>query len=253
MNLGLALYVSLICTLLDWAGGYGCYLASVASPVVAGAITGILLGDAKTGIVIGGTLHLIYMGVIGVGAAIPANKTTATTIAVAMCILSGVDQEIAIGLAVPASIMGQLSNIAAWVINSTWMHLGDKATENAEWGKMQTYSVCGSILFFIVKFIPIFLCVYFGAPLVQSLNENMPALVTRWLTVAKGMLPALGFGMLFSMMYKPKYVPYFIIGFILSAVFGGSLLAIGVLGIAVALIAFNNSNQQVATRRRGAR
>ena len=252
MNLGLALSASLICTLLDWAGGYGIDLMSVSSPIVSGAITGILLGDPKTGIVIGGTLHLVYMGVIGVGAAIPANKTTATTIAVAFCILSGVDQEVAIGFAVPASVMGQLSNIAAWVINSTWMHLGDKAAENGDFKKMTAYTWCGSAVFFIVKFIPIFLCIYFGSPFVASLNENMPALVSRWLTVAKGMLPALGFGMLFSMMYKPKYIPYFIVGFILSAVFGGSLLAIGALGVAAAILAYNNS-QNNSPRKRGAR
>jgi mannose/fructose/N-acetylgalactosamine-specific phosphotransferase system component IIC len=238
MSIGLALYVSLICTLLDWAGGYGCDLMQIASPLVSGAIVGILLGDPTTGIVIGGTLHLVYMGVIGVGAAIPANKTTATTIAVAFCILSHLDQETAIAFAVPASIMGQLSNIAAWVINSVWMHLGDKAAEDADFKKMTMYTWCGSAVFFIVKFIPIFLCIYYGAPFVEQLNNNMPPLISRWLNVAKGMLPALGFGMLFSMMYKPKYLPYFIIGFILSAVFGGSLLAIGALGVAAALITY---------------
>jgi mannose/fructose/N-acetylgalactosamine-specific phosphotransferase system component IIC len=240
MSLGLALYVSLICTLLDWAAGYGVDLMSVGSPVVAGAIVGILLGDAKTGIVIGGTLHLVYMGVIGVGAAIPANKTTATTIAVALCILSGLDQETAIALAVPASVMGQLSNILAWVINATWMHMGDKYAEDAQWDKMTRLTWIGSAVFFIVKFVPIFLSIYFGAPFVAALNENMPPLISRWLNVSKGMLPALGFGMLFSMMYKPKYVPYFIIGFIMTAVFKGSLLAIAALGIAAAMISFFN-------------
>ncbi|MBR4421004.1 MAG: PTS sugar transporter subunit IIC [Erysipelotrichaceae bacterium] len=244
MSIGLALYVSLICTLLDWAGGYGCDLMQIASPIISGAIVGILLGDAKTGIIIGGTLHLVYMGVIGVGAAIPANKTTATTIAVAFCILSHLDQETAIALAVPASIMGQLSNIAAWVINAVWMHLGDKAAEDADFRKMTVYTWLGSLVFFVVKFIPIFLCIYYGAPFVEALNNNMPPLVSRWLNVAKGMLPALGFGMLFSMMYKPKYLPYFIIGFILSAVFGGSLLAIGALGVAAALLAYYSSTQK---------
>ena len=238
MSLGLALYVSIICTLLDWMGGYGCDIMNISSPIVSGAIVGILLGDAKTGIVIGGTLHLVYMGVIGVGAAIPANKTTATTMAVSFCILSNLDQEVAIALGVPASIMGQLSNIAAWVINSVWMHLGDKAAEEADFKKMTVYTWCGSAVFFIVKFIPIFLCVYFGAPFVESLNNNMPALISRWLTVAKGMLPALGFGMLYSMMYKPKFIPYFIIGFILAAVFGASLLAVGALGAAAALLSY---------------
>ncbi|MBQ1523477.1 MAG: PTS sugar transporter subunit IIC, partial [Erysipelotrichaceae bacterium] len=141
---------------------------------------------------------------------------------------------------VPASVMGQLSNILAWVINATWMHMGDKYAEDAQWDKMTRLTWIGSAVFFIVKFVPIFLSIYFGAPFVAALNENMPPLISRWLNVSKGMLPALGFGMLFSMMYKPKYVPYFIIGFIMTAVFKGSLLAIAALGIAAAMISFFN-------------
>ena len=74
----------------------------------------------------------------------------------------------------------------------------------------------------------------------------MPPLISRWLNVAKGMLPALGFGMLFSMMYKPKYVPYFIIGFILSAVFKGSLLAIGALASFSGITSQPNLNSMAA-------
>ncbi|NCB32925.1 MAG: PTS sugar transporter subunit IIC [Erysipelotrichia bacterium] len=250
MSLGYALYVSTVCTIFDWFG-YGMFNLGLNEPVVCGALVGLLLGDVKTGIVIGGTLQLIYLGVIGVGAAIPVNKTTATTIAVALTIVSKTDMNTAIALAVPVAVMGQLSNMLAWTLNTSLMHMADKYAEKAEYAKMNRLTYVGSLIFFICKFIPIFLCIFYGSPFVAALNENMPAWISNWLKASTGMLPALGFGMLFSMMYKPKYVPYFIIGFVMCAVFGGSLLSIALLGIAAAVINYYQNNV-AAPKRRGA-
>lgn len=77
-------------------------------PVVCGALVGLILGDLRTGIIIGGTLTLVYMGVQGVGAAIPVNATTATTVTTALCIITGVEMETAIAIAVPVSRYGSV-------------------------------------------------------------------------------------------------------------------------------------------------
>lgn len=79
----------------------------------------------------------------------------------------------------------------------------------------------------------------------------MPLWVSDWLKTATGMLPALGFGMLFAMMYKPKYISFFIVGFVMCAVFGGSLLAIALLGLAMALFVFYFVTPNKQRSRRG--
>ena len=236
-DLGYVLYVTLVCSVIDWLG-YGMYNMGLNQPVVAGAIVGLLLGDPETGIVIGGTLQLVYMGVVAVGAAIPVNKTTATTVSVALCIMTEISMESAVALAVPVAVLGQLDQMLAWTLNSSLMHIADGYAEKGELDKMSRLQFVGSAIFFITKAIPIFLCIYFGSPFVQMINDNMPAWVQKWLTMATGMLPALGFGMLFALMYKPKYIPFFIIGFVMAAVFGGSLLAIALLGAAFALTVY---------------
>ena len=231
------LYVTFVCSIIDWLG-YGMYNFGLNQPVVAGSIVGTLLGDPGTGIVIGGTLQLVYMGVVAVGAAIPVNKTTATTVSVALCIMTGINMDSAIALAVPVAVLGQLDQMLAWTLNSGLMHIADSYADKGELNKMSHLQFVGSAIFFITKAVPIFLCIYFGSPFVEMINNNMPAWVQNWLTMATGMLPALGFGMLLALMYKPKYIPFFIIGFIMSAVFGGSLLAIALLGVAFALIVY---------------
>lgn len=237
IGLGYALYVSIICTFFGWSN-YGFVNFRTTQPVVCGALTGLLLGDIKTGIIIGGTLQLVYMGVVGVGAAIPVNQTTATTVTTALCIITKIDMETAVALAVPVSVLGQLGRMAAWTINTPLMHMADQYAETAEYKKMSRLQLVGSLVFFLTEFIPVFLCIYFGSSFVTMVNDNMPVWISDWLKTATGMLPALGFGMLLSMMYKPKYIPFFIVGFVMCAVFGGSLLSIALLGAAFAMIVY---------------
>lgn len=237
MDIGMALYVSLVCTVCGWLT-YGMYGWGITSPVVCGPIVGLLLGDLNTGIMIGGTLQLVYMGVVGVGAAIPINATTATTVTTALCIITKIDMNAAIALAVPVAVLGQLDRMLAWTLNTPLMHIADKYAEKAEYKKMTRLTYVGSLIFFVTEFIPVFLCIYFGSGFVAGLNANMPMWISNWLKVSTGMLPALGFGMLLSMMYKPKYIPFFIIGFVMCAVFGGSLISVALLGAAAAMIVY---------------
>ena len=137
MNIGLgyALFVSVVCAFFGWTN-YGFVNLQTTKPVVCGALVGLILGDLRTGIIIGGTLTLVYMGVQGVGAAIPVNATTATTVTTALCIITGVEMETAIAIAVPVSVMGQLGRMAAWTINTPLMHIADKYAETADYKKM---------------------------------------------------------------------------------------------------------------------
>ena len=244
ISFGMALYASIVCTFVGWFA-YGIKNFGITSPIVAGPLVGLLLGDLQTGVEIGAILTLTYLGVVGIGAAIPVNETTATTIAVTFAILSGLDTSTAVALAVPASILGQLDRMAAWTVNSSLMHVGDRYAKDANFKGMERLVGLGSLVFWIAEFIPVFLSIYFGAGFVSNLNENMPAWINSWLTLATGMLPALGFGMLFSMMYKREYIPYFMIGFVFAAYFDANLQAVAVIGAALALLNFYNSKKEV--------
>ena len=237
IGLGQVLYASVICTCVGWFG-YGMYGFGITRPLIAGPIIGALLGDLGVGIEIGGKLTLVYLGVVGVGAAIPVNQTTATTVSTALTILTGIDPDTAMFMAVPVSVLGQLDRMAAWTINSTWMHLADKYAAEDKLSNIERLNTVGQLVFWISEFIPVFLCINFGAPFVEMINTNMPVLFSSWLRVATGMLPALGFGMLFSMMYQPKYLPYFIVGFVVAAYFGGNLVAVSLFGLAAAILNF---------------
>lgn len=61
----------------------------ISSPVVAGPITGWLLGDLTAGLVIGGVLELIWVLDLPVGTFVPADSTVATVSATSVAAIGG--------------------------------------------------------------------------------------------------------------------------------------------------------------------
>lgn len=55
----------------------------VSQPVVTGPLVGWLLGDPGTGLLVGGLLQLLYAGALPVGASIPPDETTAALVGTA--------------------------------------------------------------------------------------------------------------------------------------------------------------------------
>jgi mannose/fructose/N-acetylgalactosamine-specific phosphotransferase system component IIC len=92
---------------------------------------------------------------------------------------------------------------------------------------------------------PAFLAILLGVDAVKVLVEGMPMWLTNWFKVAGGILPALGFAMLYVMMSNKKLIPYFIVGFALAAFFNGSLISVAVIGLAAALLHIGKMSNQV--------
>src|SRR5450830_659654 len=196
--LGTALIVGLVAGLLEW-DIYGWGHTQVNRPLVVGLVMGLVLKDPAKGLFIGASIEMIYLGVIAVGAAIPADATSATAIAVALAILSNIDPKVAVALAIPLAVVAQLLQMFIWTINSGLMHRADKYAEEGDLGKTDG----------LQYFVPAFLAVLLGAAAVGRLVNGMPAWITNWFKVAGGMLPALGFAMLYIMMGNNKLLPYF--------------------------------------------
>lgn len=236
-----ALLIALVAGVLEW-DIYGWGQTMISRPLVSGTIMGLILGDVKTGLFIGASIEMIYLGVIPVGAAVPPDATTATTIATALAILSGMDSKVATSLAIPVAIAAQMLQMFIWTINSGLMHKADKYVEEGDLKGTDRLHLLGSFLFFLQGFLPAFLAILLGVDAVKALVDGMPLWLNNWFKVAGGILPALGFAMLFVMMSNKKLVPYFIIGFAVAAFFKGSLVGVAVIGLAAALIYVNNLN-----------
>ena len=84
-------------------------------PIVVGAVTGLLLGDLPTGLIMGASLEAIFMGSVNIGGQISAEPAAATVFAVTFATMQTVDANAALAIAVP---IGILSAFVSMFINN---------------------------------------------------------------------------------------------------------------------------------------
>ena len=74
-------------------------------PIVTGLFVGIVLGDVKTGVIMGATLELAFIGSFSVGASIPPDVVTGGILGTAFAITAGAGTETALVLGLPIATL----------------------------------------------------------------------------------------------------------------------------------------------------
>lgn len=216
--------------------GYGYWMIS--RPIFAGPLIGLVMGDLNTGLIVGGSVELMYMGVLPIGGSVPPNAQIAGMLSTVFAITNGGNPEIGIALALPIGLLAQLLIMFAWNINIYLMHRADKYIETGNIKKVEQTHLLGLPIFFCVFFVPTFLAIYLGSDFVNSVVAAMPPVITDGLKLASGILPAVGMAMLLKMMNFKKYWPFFLAGFLMAVYMGLNVLAISLLAFSLASAMF---------------
>ena len=77
--------ITFVLWVVEYAGGRN----FISQPIMVGFIVGIAMGDMKTGITVGATLELAFLGATSIGAVIPPDAMTGALLGVAFVINSG--------------------------------------------------------------------------------------------------------------------------------------------------------------------
>jgi fructoselysine and glucoselysine-specific PTS system IID component len=205
-------------------------------PLVLGPLVGLVLGDFTQGIVIGATLELIFMGNIKVGAAIPPDVITGGVLGTAFAIISGKGPAVALALAVPISILAEMVVSGLFIFRSGFNKKFNQYAEEGDYHKLQWLHIFSGLLKPLLMGLITFLALQLGADVMKAFLDQIPEWVNTGLQVAGNMLPALGFALLMNVMFNKKVAPYFFLGFILSSYLNLPMIAIGGLGVILALI-----------------
>lgn len=234
--------------LIGLVGGFGILdgrifgLSMLGRPLVLGPIVGLILGDLQTGIIVGGTLELIWMGIVGIGAALPPDIVTGGVLGTTFAILSGQGPEVALTLAIPIAMLAQSLGILVRTINSSFMHKADSYAEKGDIKGVARVHWVAVGLFFLNGFLPSFLAVLLGANIVEGVVNSIPPVITDGLSAAAGIFPAIGFALLLKMILKKKLAVYYLIGFVLSAYLGLDIIGIAIIGTIIAIIVYQLQN-----------
>lgn len=222
-----------------WAGIAGVDmfdgLTHIHRPIVTGPIVGLILGDVQTGLIVGATLELVWMGMVPLAGAQPPNVVIGGIIGTSIAILGHLDPKAAVGVAVPFAVAAQAGITLLFTAFSPVMHKADEYAENANTRGIDRINYLGLLILFISYFICGFLPIYFGASEAAEIVGLIPENIIGGLSVAGGIMPAIGFAMLLKVMLKKEYVTFLIGGFLLVTYFNIPILALALVGLCIAL------------------
>lgn len=140
----------------------------------------------------------------------------------------------------------QLEVVARIIVNFL-AHRMLTDVKNHDFKKMQREAWWGPALFSLQTGLPAILIVFFGPDVVKFILHVVPTWVTDGLTVAGGMLPVVGVGMLLRYMPVKKFLSYIIVGFVLAAYLKVGVLGVALIGFAAAYWYFISESKKVAS------
>lgn len=94
-------------------------------PLFYGLVFGIVSGDMETSMILGGSIQLIYLGMIFAGGNLPSDAGLAGAIAIPLALASNLSAEAAVVLAVPFGVLGAFVDQIRRTVNAFFIHRAD--------------------------------------------------------------------------------------------------------------------------------
>lgn len=218
---------------LDYATGD----SMISRPLVTGVAVGLVMGDLKAGIIMGATLELAFIGMFSVGASIPPEVITGGILGVAFAISAHAGASEALVLALPIATL-------ALIIKNMYLGIGipyfsnraDKYADDGNANGVERMAVFAGIGLALILGLVVMLSFMVGSSAVKTLLNAIPEFVQHGLSVATGIIPALGFAMLAKVIMNKSVVPYFFLGFAIMAYLKIPLTGIAIFGAILAVV-----------------
>ena len=195
-------------------------VSSAGSPVFAGFITGLVMGDLGTGLYIGAALQLTVLGVGTFGGASRIDATSGAVLATAFSVAQGIKPEIAIAtIAVPVAGLLTYFDILGRMTTTYFAHRVDAAIERFDYKGIERNYLLGAVPWALSRALPVFLALTYGGAYVQSIVDFVEQYkwIANGLTLAGRMLPGLGFAILLHYLPVKRHLHYLALGFGLTA------------------------------------
>jgi len=206
-------------------------------PLIACTLIGLVLGDLKTGIIIGGTLEMMALGWMNIGAAMAPDAALASIISTIIVIAGKQDISSGIAIAIPIAAAGQVLTILCRTITVFFQHQADKCAQN---GNLTGIDMCHmgalGIQALRVAIPAVIVAMFVGTDVVQNMLAAIPEVITRGLQVGGGVVVVVGYAMVINMMEAKHLMPFFFLGFVVAAISQLNLVALGIIGVVSAVI-----------------
>ncbi|WP_102338166.1 PTS mannose/fructose/sorbose/N-acetylgalactosamine transporter subunit IIC [Collinsella provencensis] len=217
---------------------YGYTLSdTLGQPVVVGGVVGLLMGDLAQGLVLGGSLELLYLGIIYPGGVVPACASSAALVSIPIALATGLDAGAATVLAVPFGLLGAALWTVKGAVFNVWTVRVNKCLEKKDFkGVRINATILPLLTSAVIFFVPVFLCNILGSELVLAVIDSIPEWAMHGIEVAGSLLPAIGFSIAVSLIGKKEIMPFFFIGYFIVQYAGFGAIAVAIFGACVAVL-----------------
>ena len=204
-------------------------------PLIACTLIGLVLGDLPTGIIVGGTLQITALGWMNIGAAIALDAAMASIVSAILVIAGKQNVGTGIALAIPLAAAGQVLTVIVRTITIGIQHAADRSVKDGRLARI-TYLHLGALFLqgLRVAIPAAVVAASVGTDIVQGALESIPKVITGGLEVAGGIIVVVGYAMVINMIRAPNLMMFFFVGFVVAAFTDFNLVALGVLGVAMA-------------------
>ncbi|SEJ81504.1 PTS system, mannose-specific IIC component [Propionispira arboris] len=201
-------------------------------PLISCTLVGLVLGDITTGIILGGTLEMLALGWMNVGAAMAPDAALASVISAILVIVGHQSIGAGIAVAIPLAAAGQVLTIFVRTITVFFQHLADKYAAEGSTRGIEMCHFMGLLLQGIRVAVPAALVgMVAGTDTVNALLASIPEVITRGLQVSGGFIVVVGYAMVINMMNAKSLMPFFFLGFLLAVFTNINLIGFGAVGL----------------------
>ena len=222
---------------ISWPFGSMGQWATINRPLVGGLVVGLILGNPVQGTIIGATINVIYLGLVSAGGSLPADSGMAGIMGTTFALIGGLDTNTALALAVPMGLVGAVIEVLTMTGQCMLIPLADKWIEQ---GKSKLVIWANTWIPYIVKsiirFIIVFVILYFGSNALDSVTNALSGRVLDALSVMGGMLPAVGVGMMLLSIFKGNARWFLFLGFLATSFLGLNTIAVAFIFLIVAVL-----------------
>lgn len=214
-------------------------------PIIVSTLTGFIIGDVTLGIVAGGLTELTFAGLTPAGGTQPPNPVLAGIMTVVLAHTTGSTPAQSIGLALPFSFLMQYIILFYYSTFAGFASSSDRYAAVGDTKGIIRNGIYATLIVGVTYSVVVFLSAYAAQDAMRNVVNGFPEWLSHGFSVAGGILPAVGFGMLLRTMLKTQYIPYLIVGFVLSNFIEfTNLLPIAAIGTAIALVSYHNDTKQ---------
>ena len=182
---------------------------------------------------------MIALGWANIGAAVAPDAALAS-VASAIILIEG-GQGIkgigtATGIAIPLAVAGLFLTMIVRTISTAIVHIMDAQAKKGNWRMINVWQWIAVCLQGLRIAIPAALLLAIPSGTVRSWLAMMPQWLNEGMTIGGAMVVAVGYAMVINMMASKEVWPFFAIGFALAAIKDLTLIALGAIGLSMALM-----------------